>query len=205
LAGIVSDRDQEEAQALYDELLALIAQHPEERFPGAFMNLADFALLQGDYERARDFSEQSRKLYDERGEITGVANSGANLGLALLGLGQTGKALEHLREALRLHESIEDMRGTAMIFSGIAAALAERGEIERAIRLLAVAELIFEETEAKLTGVEAILHQRTLARARAESADFEAEWSRGRSMAREQALAEALEHGISGSTEEQVV
>jgi predicted ATPase/class 3 adenylate cyclase len=198
LAGIVSVRDEDEAQVLYDDLLAFIAQHPEERFPNAFVNLADFAVQRGDYERARDFSSQSIELYREEGDPWALALAIANHGLALLGLGQTEEALGHFREALRLQESIQDTIGVATMLSVIAAATAEHGETERAVRLLASAELMIEDTEAGLTGFEATLHERTVALTRGECADFEAEWSRGRALTREQALAEALGDAAAG-------
>jgi predicted ATPase/class 3 adenylate cyclase len=200
LAGIVSVRDEDEAQGLYDELLAFIAQHPEERFPNAFINLADFAVQRGDYERARDFSSQSIELYREEGDPWALALAIANHGLALLGLGQTEEALGHFREALRLHESIQDTIGVATMLSVIAAATAEHGETERAVRLLASAELMIEDTEAELTGFEATLHERTVALTRGECADFEAEWSRGRALTMEQAMAEALGDAAGGRT-----
>ena len=193
LAGVVSDRDADDAQALYNELLEFIAQHPpDEQYPNAFVNLADFALQRGDYERARDYSERSLALYRQEGDAWALSLAFANLGLALLGLGEHEAALEHFREALRLKESIDDTQGVATTLSVIAAATIERGETERAVRLLASAELALEGTEVALTGLEASLHQRTLARAREQCPDFDAEWSRGRAMTREEALAEAL-------------
>jgi predicted ATPase/class 3 adenylate cyclase len=191
-AGIVSDRDEDEAQALYDELVSFMAEHPDERFPAAFLNLADFALRRGDYESARDFSTRSIALLREEGDPWSLALSIANHGLALLGLHQDEKALEELREALRLQESLEDTHGIATILSALAATFAARGEFERATRLLASAEHMLEDTESKLTGFEATLHDRTLERARAECDDFDAEWVRGRAMTKDEALAEAL-------------
>jgi predicted ATPase len=192
LAGIVSDRDEQMAQALYDQLLVFIEQHPEERFPSAFLNLADFAVQRGDYESAKDFSLQGIELCREKEDPWALALAIANHGLALLGLGQTEEALGHFCEALRLQESVQDTIGVATMLSVIAAPAAERGETERAIRLLATAEHMFEDMEAELTGFEARLHERTVARARAECPHFDAEWSRGRAMSKEEAVAEAL-------------
>jgi tetratricopeptide (TPR) repeat protein len=179
LAGIVSDRDEQAAQALYDELISFVAEHPEERFPAAFLNLADFALRRGDYESARGFSARSVALCPEEGDPWALALSIANHGLALLGLHSEDEALEELREALRLHESLEDTHGIATMLSALAAAFVARGEIERAIRLLASGEHMLEHTESKLTGFEATLHERALERARAECDDFDAEWLAG--------------------------
>jgi tetratricopeptide (TPR) repeat protein len=192
LAGVVSDRDEEEAQRLYDELAALVERHPEERFAAAFLNLADFAIQRGDYESATDFSSRSIDLYREEGDPWGLAMAIANHGLAVLGLGRTREALEDFRDALRRLESVQDTQGVALALATIAAAMTDQGETARAVRLLASAELIVEDTEAELTGFEAVLHERTLGRVRAECADFDAEWSRGRAMTREQAIAEAL-------------
>jgi predicted ATPase len=200
LAGIVSDRDEQEAQALYDQLLVFIEQHPEERFPSAFLNLADFAVQRGDYESAKDLSSQGIDLCREQEDPWALALAVANHGLALLGLRQADEALEDFREALRLMESIQDAHGVATMLSVIAAATAECGEAKRAVRLLASAELMLEDTEAGLNGFEATLHERTVARARGECREFEAEWSRGRAMTREQAVAEALGDASAGRT-----
>jgi predicted ATPase/class 3 adenylate cyclase len=193
LAGVVSDRDEDEAQALYAELVTFIAEHPDERFPAAFLNLADFALMRGDYEGAREFSARSVALYREDGDPWALALSLANHGLALLGLYQDEKALEDLREALRLQESLEDTHGIATILSALAATFAARGEFERATRLLASAEHMLEDTESKLRGFEATLHDRTLERVRSDCDTFDAEWARGRAMTKDEALAEAFE------------
>jgi predicted ATPase/class 3 adenylate cyclase len=194
LAGMVSDRDAYAAQALYDELLDFIANHPpEEQYPSAFVNLADFALQRGDYESARRYSERSLELNRGQGDAWALSLAIANLGLALLGLGEHKGALERFREALRLMESIDDTQGVATMLSVIAAATIELGETERAVRLLASAELALEGTEVGLTGLEHSLHQRTLARAREKCRRFDAEWERGRALTRDEALAEALQ------------
>ena len=192
LAGVVSDRDEARAKELFDELLAFVAEHPNERFPNAFLNLADFALRRGDYEGARAYSEQSLLLLADEGDPWATALALANLGMALLGLGKEREAWERFGDSLRLYQSLRDHHGTAAVLSALATAVAERGEIERATRLLAHAELMLEETEAQLTGLEGMLHERTLARARSECEDFESEWLRGRTMTSEEAVADAL-------------
>jgi tetratricopeptide (TPR) repeat protein len=192
LAGVVSDRDEAKAEALYDELLAFVTEHPDERFPNAFLNLADFALRRGDYEGAKEYSERSLRLLEEEGDPWAVALGFANLGLALLGLGMEREAWERFGDSLRLYQSVGDHHGTAAVLSTLAAAIAERGEIERATRLLAYVELMLEETEAQLTGLEGNFHARTLARIRGECNDFDSQWSRGRAMTTSEAVVEAI-------------
>jgi tetratricopeptide (TPR) repeat protein len=195
LAGIVSDRDEDEAQALYDELLAFVEEHPEESFPNAFTNLADFAVMCRDFEAAIRFAQQGADLYRRQGETWGQALCAANLGLARLGLGDRDAALRQLQEALRLYVSVDDEQGIATTLSVTAAVLVDLGEIEPAIRLLAAAEHLIEEMEAELVGYEAALHERTLATVRVASSEFAAEWARGLAMTREEAVAEALSAG----------
>jgi predicted ATPase len=192
LAGVVSDRDEAKAEALYEELLAFVVEHPDERFPNAFINLGDFALQRGDYEGAREYSEQSLRLLELGGDPWATALALSNLGMALLGLGRDREARERFGDSLELYQSLRDDHGTASVLSTLAAAIAERGEIERATRLLAHVELILEETEAQLTGLERMIHERALARAREGCEDFGSEWLRGRAMTIEEALAEAL-------------
>jgi predicted ATPase len=192
LAGVVSDRDEAKAEALYEELLAFVAAHPDERFPNAFINLADFALQRGDYDGAREYSEESLRLLEEGGDLWATALALANLGAALLGLGRDREARERFGDSLELYRSLRDQHGMATILSTLAAAIAEHGEIERATRLLAHVELMLEETEAQLTGLEGILHERALSRVRGECEDFDSEWLRGRAMTLEEAVAEAF-------------
>ena len=198
LAGGVSDRDEARAQGLYDELLAFIEQHGEERFPTAFVNLADFALRHGDYASAEHYSEQSVPLLRQEGDTWSTALALGNLGLALLGLGKEAEACERLAESMRLFESVGDRYGIAVSLSSLASVAADRGETGRATRLLAQADHLLGEIEAEPAGVEKLLHEQTLARVRAECKDFESEWARGQAMTVEEAVAEAV--GMSACT-----
>jgi predicted ATPase/class 3 adenylate cyclase len=193
LAAMVSDRDQMEAEPMYDELLELIEQHPEERFPGAFVNLGDFALRQGDYARARDVSARGIELAREVDDPWPLALALSNHGEALLGLGSAEEAMENFREALRVMQRTQDAHGVALMLSSIGVAAVEIGDLERGIRLLACADvLVVEELEADFTGYEGELHEQAVEKARQKCARFDAEWARGRALTREEALAEAL-------------
>jgi predicted ATPase/class 3 adenylate cyclase len=193
LAAMVSDRDQVEAQPMYDELLELVEQHPEERFPRAFVNLGDFALRRGDYARARDVSARGIELAREVDDPWPLALALSNHGEALLGLGSAEEAMEDFREALRVMQRTQDAHGVALMLSSIGVAAVEIGDLERGIRLLACADvLVVEELEADFTGYEGELHEQAVAKARETCGQFEAEWARGRALTREEALAEAL-------------
>jgi predicted ATPase len=192
LAGVVSDRDEREAERLYDEVLAFVERHPEERFPGVFVNLADFALRRGDHGSGEEFSARGIVLAREVDDAWPLALSLSNHGLALLGLGRGNEAMEDFSEALRVMQRTQDAHGEATMLSLIGVASAEIGELERAVRLLACAGRLLEEMEADFTSLEGILHDSTIERARHECRDFEAEWSRGRTMTKEEAVGEAL-------------
>ena len=104
----------------------------------------------------------------------------------------------HLRTFGRLcglWKASRDPHAIATMLSLVAAAMAERGEADRAVRLLAIAELMLEEMMLELPGLEADIHEHTVARMRAECSEFESEWFRGRSLTREEAIAEALSDG----------
>ena len=193
LAAMVSDRDEVEARPMYDELLELVEQHPEERFPGAFVNLGDFALRRGDYTSARDVSARGIELAREVDDPWPLALALSNHGEALLGLGSAEEAMEDFREALRVMQRTQDAHGVALMLSSIGVAAIEIGDLERGIRLLACADaLVVEELEADFTGYEGELHERAVEKARTECAHFDAEWARGRALTREEAFAEAL-------------
>ena len=194
LAGAVSDRDEARADALYNELLVFVQEHGEERFPTAFLNLADFALRRGDHASAAQHSRKCLLFLGEEGDASTRALALGNLGLALLGLGREAEAWEQLADSLHRHVSIGDRHGIATSLSALASVIAERGELERATRLLAHADLLLGEMEAEISGLglEGALHERTLARARAEVEEFETVWSQGREMTLREAVAEAL-------------
>jgi predicted ATPase/class 3 adenylate cyclase len=193
LAAMVSDRDQMEAESMYDELLELIEQHPEERFPGAFVNLGDFALRRGDYERARDVSARGIELAREIDDPWPLALALSNHGEALLGLGSAEEAMENFREALRVMQRTQDAHGEALMLSSIGVAAVEMGDLERGIRLLACADvLVVEELEADFTGYEGELHEQAVAKAREKCERFDAQWAAGRALTRDEAVAEAL-------------
>jgi len=193
LAAMVSDRDEVEAQPLYDELLELVEQHPEERFPGAFINLGDFALRRGEYASARDVSARGIEVAREVDDSWSLALGLSNHGEALLGLGAAHEAMEDFREGLRVMQKAQDAHGVAMMLSSIGVAAVEIGELERGIRLLACADvLVVEELQADFTGYEGALHEQAVAKARQECVRFDAEWDSGRALTRDEALAEAL-------------
>jgi predicted ATPase/class 3 adenylate cyclase len=193
LAAAVSDRDEARAAVLYEELLIFVEDNGEERFPRAFINLAEFALRRGQYKRAEEYSRKSLLLLREEGDTWATALALGNVGLALLGLGREAEATERLAESLRLHESIGDKLSIAANLSTLASLIAERGELERAARLLAQSDLLLSQIDAELPpGLEGALHQRTLVRVRAEVDDFETVWSQGREMTVAEAVAEAL-------------
>jgi predicted ATPase len=193
LAAAVSDRDEVRAEALYKELLTFIEENGEERFPRAFINLAEFALRRGEYARAELYSRKSFLLLREEGDTWSTALALGNLGLALLGLGRKAEACERLAESLRLQASIGDKLSIAAGLSALASVIAERGELERATHLLAQSDRLLGEIDAVLPpGLEGALHEQTLARVRSELDGFETVWSQGRDMTVDEALAEAL-------------
>jgi predicted ATPase/class 3 adenylate cyclase len=193
LAAAVSDRDEARAETLYGELLTFVTDNGEERFPRAFINLSEFALRRGEYASAEQYSRKSLLLLEEEGDTWSTALALGNLGLALLGLGRETEACERLAESLRLHERIGDKLSIAAGLTTLASVIAERGELERAARLLAHSDLLLGEIEAELPpGVERTLHERTLVRVRAEVDDFETVWSQGRELTVGEAVAEAL-------------
>jgi predicted ATPase/class 3 adenylate cyclase len=193
LAAAVSDRDEARAEVLYEELLIFVKSNGEKRFPRAFINLSEFALRRGEYARAEEYSRKSLLLLREEGDAWATALALGNLGLALLGLGKEEEACGRLAESLRLQESIGDKLSIAANLSTLASVIADRGELERATRLLAHSDLLLGEIEAELPpGLEAALHKRTLVRVRTEFDDFETVWSQGREMTVAEAVAEAL-------------
>jgi predicted ATPase len=192
LAGVVSGRDEEDAQTLYDELVEFVEQHPGERFPSAFVNLGDFALRRADYASARDFSARGIEIAREVDDPWPLALSLANHGEALLALGSAEEAMEDFREALRAMQRVQDAHGVAMTISQIGVAAVKLGDLERGVRLLGCASALVEELEAEFTGVEGELHEQAIGKARETCSGFDTEWERGRALTLDEAIAEAL-------------
>jgi non-specific serine/threonine protein kinase len=155
-------------------------------------NLADVALLRGDFMRASALAEEAAAGWREVGYLWGLAQA---LGTAAAAASERGDQVYASRlydETLTLWLDADDGRGIAGTLAGIAAIATARGAVEQAARLLGAAWNV-----ARVLGVRYLAHhvyaERVLSatRDRLDPAMFDAAWETGQAMSIAAASAEA--------------
>jgi hypothetical protein len=101
--------------------------------------LGAIALVEGAYEEAQRYLCQSVTAYKEWGRRDELGWAHALLGYAARGLGQHSEAEQHLRGALRTGVELGAFFPIIYALPGVALLLADRGEVERAVALYALA------------------------------------------------------------------
>ena len=155
-------------------------------------NLADVALLRGDFASASALAEEAASGWREAGYLWGLAQA---LGTAAASASERGDQVYAARlydETLTLWLDADDGRGIAGTLAGIAAIATARGAVEQAARLLGAAWHV-----ARTLGVRYLAHhvyaERVLSatRDRIDPAVFDAAWETGQAMSIAAASAEA--------------
>jgi tetratricopeptide (TPR) repeat protein len=107
---------------------------------GIYLGLLGMAALPaGEYEDAYSWLQEALDIFHSfamRGE---QARTEPVAGLAAQRMGQPDRAREHLVEALRLGRELDSWPPVALALPAIALLLADRGQIERAVELYALA------------------------------------------------------------------
>jgi len=106
-------------------------------------NLGVMALLQKDYQRAIDLSQEAVELAREEGRKTGMAIALSNVADAQLGLGRRTEASRVLAECLRLAQETQFIEVSASALER-AATLLIAADAETAARLMGAAAALFE-------------------------------------------------------------
>ncbi len=175
--GIVArDRGELASAAAHIERSGALAEELglEEAVTTANTNLADLALMAGDFGQARRRWEHTLAQNRERGLHTTVIHATSKIedSFARLGLGavayyegQLEEAADHFSLVLELSERAGFRQNVALALVGLAAVAAARGEhVEAALKLGRASDLIAA-TGGDLTGAEADLYQRAEASA----------------------------------------
>jgi tetratricopeptide (TPR) repeat protein len=132
--------DYDEVIATDERILQLARAGDDRKTLGrALGNLAYSHLLIGNYESAQDLAEESLAVERELCSKAGIAWASANLGLSSLLLGYPDEAEPQFVTALALTREFGHTRRAAESIYGLAAVAAERGELERALRLAGAA------------------------------------------------------------------
>ncbi len=152
------------------------------------------AYGQGDAASARRLFCESLTLRRELGDKWGIASSLYNLGLAANAKGETASAYPFFEESMALWREVGDRAGIAYCLEGLAQTCEAEGKPRRAVWLLGAARALRDAMGVPLPPSERAVYDATIAALRAALGDaaFTAEWSAGRMLDWEQALAYAL-------------
>jgi tetratricopeptide (TPR) repeat protein len=106
---------------------------------------AYFAMMQGDYARARPMAEQADALWEDLGNPFQSAMSGHTLGQLNRMEGRYQDAWPHLRRALSMVRQLWDQASMTESMLMMSALVSAEGRHERAVRLMAAAMAIREQ------------------------------------------------------------
>lgn len=155
-------------------------------------NLADVALLRGDYANASALAEEAVSGWREAGYLWGLAQALGTAAAAASERGDQVNAARLYEETLTLWLDADDGRGIAGTLAGIAAIATARGAVEQAARLLGSAWNV-----ARTMGVRYLAHHvyaervRSATRDRLDPAVFDAAWETGQALSTAAAIADA--------------
>jgi DNA-binding CsgD family transcriptional regulator len=189
--------DLDRAASLYEEALALMNGLGEsERLPHwtvlPLANLADVALLRGDFARATALAGEAVRRWRAAGYLWGIAQALGTMAAAASERGEWAEAARLYNETLTHWLACDDGRGIAGTVAGIAGIACSRGQLERAARLLGAAWAV-----GDVLGVRYLAHHlyvehvRAVVRVRLDEATFAAAWTAGHGLALGEAVAEA--------------
>jgi DNA-binding CsgD family transcriptional regulator len=131
-----------------------------------------------------------------------AVGNGFGMGLTLITLGylaqhqgNLARARALLAESLAYVREVRDTHSIALCVAALAGVAGRKGLVERAVRLFAAVQAVFEQLKAvpgRAHRIE-IEHNVAAARAQLDDAAFTAAWAEGRAMSLEQAIDDALD------------
>jgi predicted ATPase len=191
------------SRPLFEESLAMARQAGDLSIIGqALFRLANLAHLAGEYPEAVRLHQQGLQALREVGDRRAVADSLFNLGYIAVDQGDAATAAAYLNESLGLMLELNDPRGLAWVLEGYAG-LAAPIQPERAVRLAGAAARLRDEAGFAMppAGKEHFEHYLEPARGALRGDAWAAAWEDGRTMSREDVVAEldALEASLGNS------
>jgi non-specific serine/threonine protein kinase len=157
-------------------------------------NLGDYAVMRGDLVQATARYEEAVAIQSSRGLTWVLPEATGGLADVKLALGDVDRAAALYGECLDLSRQLEDPLRIAGALVGLGGVAAARRQPERAARLLAAADAVYESLGTPMFPRDRPTHERALAAARrglSESA-FATAWAKGRALSLDEAIAEAL-------------
>lgn len=161
----------------------------------ALRNLATLRLHQGKYEQAKVYLNESLSVHRDLKNIVGIAGMLRRLGVVEYMQGNYRLAQAHFVNGLRLCYKIRSLSSMMACLAGIAAVMAEQGQLKQAARLCGAVEAIIKTAQAVHEDpVSQANFERTttMLRARLGAAMFAALSAEGQAMSLEDAVGEAL-------------
>ena len=157
--------------------------------------LGDLNRTEGNSAAARPLFEESLKLFRELDNKSAASDTLNNLGAAAFGEGDHQGAAKHFSEALKTAGELGNKITISYSIDGFAAIAAEQGDFEHSARLSGSAETLRESIGYKIEPAERVFRDTYLTKLQAAMPKdlFAAEYERGRGMALEDAIKEALE------------
>ena len=158
-------------------------------------NLGELARCLQEYDRARGYYEESGALFREIGDKPDVARSIHSLGYVTQNQGDPGRAKTCFQESMTMFRELGNKRGLAECLAGLAGLALEQSQLQRAGRLLGMAESLLGTLGAAWWPADRIEYERTLAILRTNLDDeaFVAVWTEGAALTLEQAIVYALD------------
>jgi tetratricopeptide (TPR) repeat protein len=156
--------------------------------------LAAAARMEPDLERARQLYEESLELNRQLGDHFSVAMELLNLGFVEKNLADLDAAESRFRASMELQRNRGDSRLVTEIVVGLGCTAAARGELERAVRLLAAGQSRLDAAGAVLDPDDQPEFDRAVnvVRDGLEARIFDALWAEGRGMDTDRAVGLAL-------------
>jgi tetratricopeptide (TPR) repeat protein len=194
--GIVLYRSGDHATARTHIERSLQLFRQQGNLPFALMALCALQVIvanQGNNELAHSLNQQSQQLIQQVSNREALGLFLINAGEVWLHLGEEQQAQMLFKQSLSLWQEmqrVEQMIGPAKALAGLAEIAANQGQAERAGRLFGAATRLLSATSVYR---ERLNRGIAAARARLDTATFEAGWAAGQTMTEEQAVTEALQ------------
>jgi predicted ATPase/DNA-binding CsgD family transcriptional regulator len=183
-----------EARAHFEESLALFRQTGDSLMAAQALNkLGDLARGCDDYARAAALYAESLALMRRHEGDSGIPGVLHNLGYVAHHQGDYRRAFDHFLEAIVLFRVTGDQRGIAECLLGVAAVALARDRPQQAAQLFGAADAALDRAGMSITTSNASDYHRNIEalRARLGRVAFAEEWSAGRVMTADQAIAYA--------------
>jgi predicted ATPase len=184
------------ARAFHEESLAIRRRSGDlQNLSYSLNSLANVSYCQGDLAEARALFEESLEIQRQLGDKRGVAWSIHSLGAISLTEGEFRAARDLFAESLAIRQTLGDQVGIAECLQGLAEVDSAQGQPERAARLFGAAASLRDALGVPLQPHQRADYDRRVHSTRVALGEelFTADWSEGRAMTHEQAVAYALQ------------